>query len=85
MGTIESDPYCKICSSCGEAGCCSPLMCEQHKEGTYCQSNLAHLKFGYAMWNWLDKAGVLDNLTEEQKKGYDEEWNKQYDVYYNVM
>ena len=60
-------------------------MCEQHKEGTYCQSNLAHLKFGYAMWNWLDKAGVLDNLTEEQKKGYDEEWNKQYDVYYNVM
>jgi hypothetical protein len=40
-------PYCKICSACGEEGCCSPLNCSQHKDGEYCEWYLRDLKFAY--------------------------------------
>jgi len=39
-------PYCDICESCGEEGCCSPIHCEGHG-GKYCKSNLSILKINY--------------------------------------
>jgi hypothetical protein len=43
----NDSPYCKICSACGEEGCCSPLNCSQHKDGKYCELYLRDLKFAY--------------------------------------
>jgi len=28
------DPYCPVCGSCGEDGCCSATSCKQHSEET---------------------------------------------------
>ena len=44
---VNYSPYCKICSACGEEGCCSPLNCSQHKDGEYCELYLKDLKFAY--------------------------------------
>lgn len=46
----NENPYCKICSGCGEDGCCSAMMCEQSKDGAYCESYLLDLKFAYLMY-----------------------------------
>lgn len=48
---IESNesPYCPVCTGCGEEGCCSPLICDQDPNGSYCQTYLRDLKFGYKM------------------------------------
>jgi len=74
-------PYCPICSSCGEEGCCSPIMCEQHPDGHYCKSNLTHLQFAYHMHTWFIN-NFFKQLPEDVKKKYDEEWNKAWDEFY---
>ena len=75
----EYSPYCKECDSCGEEGCCSPLVCKQDPKGDYCQTYLKDLKFGYKMYNDL-----MDLLAEDEKykQEIDEIWNKNYDSIY---
>ena len=54
---IESgdNPYCPVCTGCGEEGCCSPLNCKQDPNGSYCQTYLRDLKFGYNMHKEISK------------------------------
>ena len=71
-------PYCKICTSCGETGCCSPIACEQHPDGKYCDGNLNELKFGYLMFR--DMYELISDLNNEEldaklDKLYDENWD----------
>jgi len=78
---IPYNPYCSVCSACGEDGCCSPLMCDQKPEGAYCAGYLIDLRFGYYMNSWFQN-NLYEGLTEDQKKLYDEEWNKSFDDFY---
>ncbi len=57
------NPYCPVCEGCGEEGCCSPMMCRQDPNGSYCQSYLNDLKFGYKMYNQ-----IMEMLEENQEK-----------------
>lgn len=80
-GKTEEDysPYCPVCTGCGEEGCCSPLNCEQHPDGEYCEWYLRDLKFGYKMY---DDIYDLIPKDEETKKKFDEIFNKNFDLYY---
>lgn len=75
-------PYCPVCTACGVEGCCSPLSCEM-TEGCSYPSYLEDLKFGYAMNEWVQK-NLLDEklIPKELIEKYNEEWEKQYDVFY---
>jgi hypothetical protein len=78
--TEESyNPYCSICDSCGEDGCCSALNCKQSNNGKYCETYLKELQFGYRMfkelYNLIDEKG-----DEEMKKSLDELYDKNYDL-----
>ena len=75
----QYDPYCPVCSGCGEEGCCSPLGCKQSPEGSYCESYLKDLKFGYLMY---DSIYDLIPKDEETQKKLDEIWEKNYDLIY---
>lgn len=77
----DHSPYCKICSACGEEGCCSPVMCEQHKDGEYCGSYLRDLKFNYTLLNAFEE-NIYDKMSDELKKEYDELWNQHFDNHY---
>lgn len=78
------DIYCKICSSCGEEGCCAPTICRNHKDGLYCEFNLLTLKVAYCtlrdFYNWLyenesDNRILIDKLNELEDK-VEEEFNR---------
>ena len=72
-------PYCPVCESCGEDGCCPAASCKMHPEGHYCETNLLELRFRY--WMYKD----LMNLVHEDpkyKEKIDELWDKNYDVIY---
>jgi hypothetical protein len=75
----EYSPYCKICTNCGEEGCCSPVHCSMDKDGSYCESYLKDLKYGYLMhqdlYNLISKD---EKYTEELEKIF----NKNYDIIY---
>ena len=73
-------PYCKICSGCGEDGCCSALHCEQSPDGDYCKTYLNDLKFGYLMYK--DLYHYLKD-DEESKKKIDQIFDENYDFIYN--
>ena len=78
--TEESyNPYCPICDSCGEDGCCSALNCKQSDNGKYCETYLKDLQFGYRMskdlFNLIEEKG-----DEEMKKSLDELYDKNYDL-----
>jgi hypothetical protein len=75
----DYNPYCQVCSGCGEEGCCSPLNCEHSPEGHYCKSYLKDLKFGYAMYR--DIYDLISTDVETQKK-HDEIWEKNYNLIY---
>ena len=70
------DLYCKICSACGEDGCCSALICKQHKDGLYCEGYLRDLKF---------KASVLDDCFELLEKHCDKEFDDIYDKHWEIF
>ena len=57
------NPYCSVCDSCGEDGCCSALNCKQSNNGKYCETYLKNLQFGYRMFKDLfyliDEKGEL--------------------------
>jgi hypothetical protein len=69
-------PYCKVCSGCGESGCCSPLNCSPddpkcHYPKTYTED----LKLGYRTFEkWYDllDANNWFGKKDEFMKIYDE-------------
>lgn len=77
---IES-PYCKICSACGEYGCCSPLSCQQHPVGEYCGRYLTDLKFGYDFHQKICE--YLCSITKENNDKFYEVFDLLYEKYYN--
>lgn len=80
---IESNnnysPYCKVCSSCGEEGCCSPIKCKYVKNGEYCQNYLNDLKFSYLMYNDIYSLLKDDQESKEKiKEIFDKNWTTIY-------
>ena len=45
--TEEYSPYCKLCTACGEIGCCSPMMCSFEEGCDYKNTYLRELKENY--------------------------------------
>lgn len=45
--TEDYSPYCKLCSACGESGCCSPMMCSFEEGCEYKNGYLKELKEEY--------------------------------------
>ena len=77
----DYSPYCSICGTCGVEGCCSPIACQQHPDGDYCQIYLQDLKHAYLMNDWWYK-NVYDTLSPELKEQCDIEYNEIYDAIY---
>lgn len=75
------NPYCPVCSGCGEEGCCSPLMCKQSPDGSYCESYLRELRMGYHLHQWFEQT-IYGELTQEQKDRFDKKWDELYDLYH---
>lgn len=74
---MDYSPYCKICGGCGEEGCCSAAICEQHKEGEYCEWYLRDLRFGYIMFR--ETYDLLEiHCEEEMSEIYDKNYNLIY-------
>lgn len=71
------DPYCPVCSGCGEEGCCSPMACKMSEEGRYCKTYLKHLKFAYLMYQEL-----FEMLHESDPDRADAIFDKNYDKIY---
>ena len=71
-------PYCKICSACGEDGCCSPLSCQQHPDGEYCQRYLTDLKFAYELHERFIAKINDEKLILLHIKLFDELYEKYY-------
>lgn len=75
----DYNPYCTVCESCGEDGCCSAMSCKQSPDGKYCETYLLDLKFGYLMFK------DLFNLIEKDpkyKEALDDLYDKNYDRIY---
>lgn len=72
------NPYCEVCSGCGEDGCCSAMICQHSKDGAYCETYLADLRFAYLMFK--DMWELVD--SEEGKKKLDEIYDKNRDLIY---
>ena len=71
-------PYCPICSSCGEDGCCPATMCVHDPNGKYCDWYLRDLRFGYVMFE------KIYGLVHDDPK-YKDEIDKMYDKYWDLI
>ncbi len=79
------NPYCPICTGCGEEGCCSPLNCSMNPDGSYCKSYLRDLQYSYSVLHELLNSDEFDKVLKENmelKKKYDEILDKNLDKYY---
>jgi hypothetical protein len=73
----EYSPYCPICDSCGEDGCCPATACKQHNDGKYCKTYLKELQFGYLMYHKIFKMVENDSKYEDQINDvFSELWDK---------
>ena len=81
MNNVENkyDPYCPICSGCGEDGCCQASICKMDVNGSYCQTYLKDLKLGYEMDRWFQN-NLYDKLDDKLKEEYDKMWDTTYDL-----
>lgn len=70
-------PYCPICESCGEDGCCPATVCKQHLNGKYCETNLKELKFAYLCFHDILK--LLDG-DDKYENRVDELYDKNWDI-----
>jgi hypothetical protein len=52
-------PYCPICTSCGESGCCPPLMC-RGTGGSYCLTYFKELQYEFAINGGWDEDKAFD-------------------------
>jgi hypothetical protein len=77
--TDDYNPYCKVCTGCGEDGCCSAMICQHSKDGAYCEMYLRDLKFAYLMYK--DTYDFLKDDEESQKK-IDEIFDKNWGLIY---
>lgn len=75
------NPYCPVCSGCGEDGCCPATFCQQSPDGHYCEWYLNELKFGYQMYK--DIYNLIPEDEETQKK-LDEIWDKNYERFLKI-
>ena len=74
------NPYCEICTGCGEEGCCSPMACSQDENGKYCGGYLNDLKFGYLMYK-----DMYELICEFEDERLDAKVNKLYDEKYDIV
>lgn len=77
MEEEKYSPYCDKCGSCGESGCCDPLMCifkyREFFKGKYCESNFADVEaevksFREIYEHIMNKEGIsisIEQLKEE--------------------
>ena len=56
-------PYCKVCTGCGEDGCCSAMNCNFSIDCKYCETYLNDLKFGFLMYKDIYDFGQLVNMV----------------------
>ena len=72
MENIENyNPYCEICSGCGEDGCCSPLNCTMEDGCKYGETYLKSLKEDYLfVRDFYEK--IYPKLDDVIKKEVDE-------------
>lgn len=82
MELLDLNPYCKICNGCGEEGCCSPLNCQQHPEGEYCEGYLRDLKFSYEFYQKISE--YLCSTTKENSNKFNELFDQLYEKYYGI-
>jgi hypothetical protein len=80
----DYSPYCPECSGCGEEGCCSPLKCKFSGNCSYMETNLNHLKFGYRMFDWVERE-LYDKLPKELQEEFDNVWDSTYDYTYKSL
>ncbi|MBC8147235.1 MAG: hypothetical protein H8E98_04550 [Bacteroidetes bacterium] len=86
-------PYCKLCSSCGEEGCCSPISCmykcmddNQPKKCEYGAGYAKDLHFAYLVEKSQSK--LIHKLKKRQInqreffEELDKEWHHFYDFIY---
>lgn len=73
------NPYCPVCNSCGDDGCCSAIHCKQSPNGHYCATYLADLKFAYLMYNDICNLLAERNIL---KKELDEFVEKNINIIY---
>jgi len=81
---LSESPYCKVCSACGEEGCCSPMVCKQSPDGDYCQTYLKDLKFKYKVMVWFED-NIYHKMPKELQAEYDLTWDKMWDEIYNQI
>lgn len=74
----DYNPYCPVCESCGEEGCCSALSCKQDPNGSYCETYLKDLKFGYLMYKDL-----YELISEDPK--HSEKLEEIFDTNYDIV
>ena len=86
--------YCKLCDSCGEEGCCSPIGClrqhmivDRNKDCEYGDIYFKNILFGYKSAQMYSQ--IFDDLKTgklELKEAIELEeksWNNIYDYIYN--
>lgn len=71
----DYSPYCKVCTGCGEDGCCSAINCQYSKDGMYCETYLRDLKFSYLMYH--DTYDMI-KPKKKLKEIFDKNWNLIY-------
>lgn len=80
----EDSPYCKLCSSCGESGCCSPLRCfSKLIKNDKCQNGegyLLDIQIALEFSDWvLGYFNNKDNLTaKDANRKYSEMMDRIY-------
>jgi hypothetical protein len=80
MGEEEDySPYCKICSACGEDGCCPALICTMDEGCEYKSIYLGELKESYSLMKDFYKH-IYNKLPEDLKIEFNklEETNWEY-------
>lgn len=79
MENIEDEnysPYCKICTACGEDGCCPATMCTMEDGCEYKGTYHTELRDGYIfMKEFYEK--IYNKLSDELKVEVDE-------IFYNI-
>ena len=71
-------PYCMKCESCGETGCCPPVICQGGEDCEYPEANMRELKFGWSMDKYFQNE-IYPHLTPELQAKYDNKWDIEYD------
>jgi hypothetical protein len=87
------NPYCELCTSCGEEGCCSPISCmfkcmvdKRPKKCHYGSGYSEDLWFAYLLSDMYQKYTYKlkekEITTEEYLEITEKEWHEIYDIAY---